>query len=143
MTRLTKVATLAASILRQMPGIGQWQIKFLLLLFPLWLSIRGRHNFANLARYGGYREGAFRDNFAKSFDWLTFNRLLCQQTLGPDLIIGFDPSYLPKSGKFTEGQGEYWSGCAGQVRPGLEISGIAAVDLQSNTALHLAAFQTN
>ena len=125
-----------------MPGIGRWQTRFLLLLFPLWLSIRGRHNFANLARYGQYGEGAIRNNFARKFDWWTFNRLLCQTTLGPDLILGFDPSYLSKSGKFTEGKADYWSGCAGQVLPGLEISGIAAVDLQTNSALHVGAFQT-
>lgn len=34
------------------------------------------------------------------------------------------------------------SGCAGQVKRGLEISGIAAVDLDYKVALHLTAFQT-
>ncbi|NJC24525.1 transposase [Neolewinella antarctica] len=142
MTRLTKVTALAASILQQMPQIGKWQRKFLLLLFPLWLSIRGRHNFANLARYSVYGEGAFRHNFAKPFDWLTFNRLLCLRSLGPDRILAFDPSYLPKSGHYTEGVAKFWSGSARQVRPGLEISSIAAVDLADSTALHLEAFQT-
>ena len=67
MTRLTKVATLAASILRQMPQIGKWQRKFLLHLFVLWLSIRGRHNFANLARYDIFGEGAYRNNSVVQF----------------------------------------------------------------------------
>ena len=142
MTRLTKVATLAASILQQMPRTGKWQRQFLLHLFVLWLSIRGRHNFANLARYGSYGEGAYRNNFAKTFDWLSFNRRLCQQALSADVALAFDPSYLAKSGKHTEGVAKYWSGCAGQVKHGLEISGIAAIDLETSTALHLVAFQT-
>ena len=142
MTRLTKVATLAASILRQMPQIGKWQRGFLLHLFVLWLSIRGRHNFANLARYGIFGEGAYRNNFAKPFDWLAFNRRLCQQALSTDLALAFDPSYLVKSGHHTEGVAKYWSGCAGQVKHGLEISGVAAIDLETSTALHLVAFQT-
>lgn len=142
MTRLTKVATLAGSILQQMPDIGKWQRRFLLLLFPLWLSIRGRHNFANLARYGKYREGAYRNNFAKPFDWLIFNRILCQQFLGDNMILAFDPSYITKSGKHTDGVDKFWSGCAGQAKRGLEISGVAAVDIDSKVALHLTAFQT-
>ncbi len=125
-----------------MPEIGKWQRQFLLLLFPLWLSIRGRYNFANLARYGCYRERTYRNNFAKRFDWLTFNRILCQQNLGGNTILAFDPSYIAKSGKHTDGVGKYWSGCAGQVKHGLEINGIAAVDVDTNTALHLTAFQT-
>ena len=125
-----------------MPEIGKWQRQFLLLLFLLWLSIRGRHNFANLARYGQYNEGAYRKNFSKAFDWLTFNRILCEKALGSHAILAFDPSYISKSGKHTDGVGKFWSGCAGQVKHGLEISAIAAVDLDNNAALHLAAFQT-
>ena len=142
MTHLTKVATLASSILRQMTGIGTWQYKFLLTLFPLWLSIRGRYNFANLARYSNYIESTFRNNFAKEFNWLDFNHRLVKRTLTGPLLIALDPSYLPKSGKFTEGLDSYWSGQAGAVKRGLEICGLAAVDYQHNQAMHLRAFQT-
>ena len=103
MTHLTKVATLASSILQQMTGIGAWQRQFLLALFPLWLSIRGRYNFANLARYGARAESTYRNHFAKPFDWLDFNCRLVKQTLSGPLIIALDPCYLPKSGKCTEG----------------------------------------
>jgi hypothetical protein len=57
-------------------------------------------------------------------------------------VIGFDPSYIPKSGKKTEGVGKFWSGCAGAPKWGLEISGIAAIDLDNHTAMHLEAIQT-
>lgn len=142
MAHLTKVATLADSILRQMAGIGRCQHRFIVHLVALWLSIRGRHNFTNLGRYGAMAEGTYRDNFKSDFDWLTFNTQLVKQHLGDRLILAVDPSYLPKSGKHTAGVGKFWSGQAGQVKPGLEICGIAAVDLDTKTAMHLIAFQT-
>ena len=142
MAHLTKVATLADSILRQIPNIGCWQCRLLLHLFPLWLCIRGRHNFVNLARYGKYAEGTYRNNFARSLDWLDFNTRLVDQQLGDRLILAVDPSYLPKSGKHTAGVAKFWSGQAQQAKPGLEICGVAAVDLDTKTALHLVAFQT-
>ncbi len=36
----------------------------------------------------------------------------------------------------------FWSGCAGKAIWGLEISGIAAIDLENNTAFHLEAIHT-
>jgi hypothetical protein len=38
--------------------------------------------------------------------------------------------------------GWYWSGCAGKSKWGLEIGGIAAIDIDNHTALHLEAVQT-
>lgn len=142
MAHLTKVATIADSILQQMSGIGRCQHRFIVHLVTLWLSIRGRHNFTNLARYGDLAEGTYRDNFKRQFDWLAFNTQLVNQHLGKHLILAVDPSFLPKSGKCTAGVGKFWSGQAGQVKPGLEICGIAAVDLDTKTAMHLTAFQT-
>lgn len=56
--------------------------------------------------------------------------------------IAFDPSYISKSGKHTPGLGRYWSGCAQSSKWGLEISGIAAIDVDNNFAFHLEAVQT-
>ena len=64
------------------------------------------------------------------------------QYLSQDRIIAFDPSYVRKSGKHTPGVGYFHSGCAGGRRWGLEFSGIAVVDLEDKTALHLEAVQT-
>ncbi|VAW86339.1 hypothetical protein MNBD_GAMMA16-848 [hydrothermal vent metagenome] len=142
MTYRTKIEILAEQILEKLPSVGAWQRNFLLHLFVLWLSIRGRHNFINLARYGNYTEYTFRKHFDKAFDFLAFNRHLVMQYTSADRIIAFDPSFLPKSGKHTVGRGYYWSGCAGKELLGLEISGISAVDLKDKTALHLEAIQT-
>lgn len=91
---------------------------------------------------GGYKEGAYRENYGRSFDWLQFNVLLAEQTLSNDLAIAFDPSFLPKSGKHTPGIGYFYSGCAGRELRGLELSGLAVIDQQDKTALHLEAIQT-
>ena len=87
MSHLPKVATLADSILRQMTNINSWQYCFLLYLFPLWLSIRGWHNFVNLAYYGRFAEGAYRNNFGGSFAWLDFNTRLVKEQLGDRVIL--------------------------------------------------------
>ena len=57
-------------------------------------------------------------------------------------IIVIDPSYIKKSGKHTSGRNHYWPGVAGEVKWGLEIAGIASIDLDNHTAFHLEAVQT-
>ena len=111
-------------------------------LFSLLLAMRGRYNFYNMARWSCSVESTFRDNYAKTFAWLEFNTLLVDQYLSDDLAIAFDPSFVPKSGKHTPGLGYFYSGCAGRELRGLELSGIAVVDQQDKTALHLEAIQT-
>jgi hypothetical protein len=125
-----------------MPQVGRWQTKFLLHLFILWLSIRGRYNFTHLARYGKFKESTYRKHFARYFDWLDFNTRLVDQYLSRDRIIALDPSYISKSGKHSAGVGYYWSGAAGQAKWGQEFCGLAAVDLTDKTALHLLAVQS-
>jgi hypothetical protein len=83
-----------------------------------------------------------RQHFDKEFDFLGFNTVLVSEYCSKRTVIGFDPSYIPKSGKKTCGTGKYWSGCAGAPKWGLEISGIAAIDLDNHTAMHLEAVQT-
>jgi len=125
-----------------MGNIKRWQFKFISNLIPLFLAMRGRYNFSNMARWGDYIEGTYRDNYAKPFDWLAFNVTLAEQSLSTDLAIAFDPSFLPKSGKHTPGLGYFYSGCAGRELRGLELSGLAVIDQQDKTALHLEAIQT-
>lgn len=136
------VRTLTEQILQKMSNIGRWQFKFILHLFPLWLAMRGRYNFNHLARWGQHDEDFYRKNFSRPFDWLGMNITLTRQYLSQDVIIAFDPSYLPKSGKHTPGIGYFYSGCAGRELRGLELSGLAVVDQQDKTALHLEAIQT-
>lgn len=108
----------------------------------LLLSIKGRVNFLQLGRFGNFKEQRYRQQFEKPFPWLDFNKELALSQGGNRFVIAFDPSYISKSGKKTPGLDWYWSGCAGQAKWGLEIGGLAAIDLDNHTAFHLEAVQT-
>ncbi len=126
----------------KLPNINKWRRDFLIETFILFLSIRGRINFLQLARYGKYKEQRYRQQFEKSFDFLTFNKELTLSQGSGRYAIAFDPSYISKSGKKTPGLGWYWSGVANQAKWGLEIGGLAAIDIDNHTAFHLEAVQT-
>ena len=130
------------AILSKMPGMNKWRRDFFRHIVHLFLSMRGRHNFENMERYGTYDECSYRQNFEKPFDFALFNRELIRQTCGPERIAAFDPSYVAKSGKHTPGVGWHWSGSAGKAKWGLEIGGLAVVDIANNTAMHLSCVQT-
>jgi hypothetical protein len=130
------------NVLVKLSDINQWRKDFLVETFILFLSIRGRINFLQLARYGLHKEQRYRQQFEKPFDFLTFNKELTLSHGSGRYVIAFDPSYISKSGKKTPGVGWYWSGCANQAKWGLEIGGLAAIDIDSHTAFHLEAVQT-
>ena len=127
------------TILAKMQGINKWRYDFMLEVFVLFLSIKGRMNFLQLGRYGDHTEQRYRAQFEKTFDFLSFNKELVMEYAGEHLTIAFDPSYISKSGKSTPGVGRYWSGCAAKLKWGLEIGGIAAIDMENRTAFHLEA----
>lgn len=133
---------LVKNILFKMSGINKRQNDFLVEIFGLFLGIKGRLNFLRLGRYGKGCEQSYRSRFSKYFDFLAFNGELVTAQGGERKIIAVDPSYVRKSGKSTPGTGYFWSGVAGSAKWGLEITGIAAVDLEARTAYHLEAVQT-
>jgi len=104
--------------------------------------MRGRRNFKGMERYGERCEKSYRLRFEERFDFLAFNVELCKSELSKDCVLVFDPSYLPKSGKYTPGYGKFWSGCLGRAVPGLEIGCLGVVDMRHNTAFNLEAVQT-
>ncbi len=75
----------------------------LLHLFGLWLTVRGRYNFANLARYGARPESTSRHNFRKRVDFLAFNAALAGRDLGPERILAVDATFVRRSGRHTDG----------------------------------------
>lgn len=111
-------------------------------VFILFLCIRGRINFLQLGRFGVFKEQRYRQQFEKQFNFLEFNKQLLLTSCGSKYAIAFDPSYISKSGKKTPGLGYFWSGCAGRPKWGLEIAGLAAIDIENHTAFHLEAVQT-
>jgi len=142
MTCSTKIEILATQILEKLGTTGAWRTNFLLRLFALWPALLGRYNFVNLGRQGEYCEFTYRKHFAKGFDWLAFNMAIVGEQASNDLIIGIDPSFIPKAGKHTEGVGRFHSGKAGKRKHGIEITGLAAIDMLDKTAYHLEAVQS-
>lgn len=129
-------------MLEKRTDINKWRKDFLTETFMLFLSIKGRINFFQLERYGQFSEQRYRQQFEKPFDFMEFNKDLAISYGSGRYVIAFDPSYISKSGKKTPGLGRYWSGCAQTSKWGLEIGGIAAVDVDNNIAFHLEAIQT-
>ena len=138
----TRGKNLIKTILHKMPQINKWQHKFMNHIFLLCIGMYGRFNFLQMGREGKFNEQTYRNNFKKSFDFMRFNIELVNQHSSGDIIIAFDPSHITKSGKCTPGMGYFYSGCAGQYKRGLEIGGIAAIDVKQNTAYHLEAIQS-
>jgi len=126
----------------KLPNINQWRRSFVIEALLLFMSIRGKINFLQLARYGKFKEQRYRQQFEKPFDFLTFNKEFALSQGSGHYAIAFDPSYVNKSGKKTPGVGWYWSGCANTSKWGLEIGGLAAIDIDNHTAFHLEAVQT-
>jgi len=134
--------TLIMSSLNKMAKLNKYRKDFIVEVFILFMSIKGRINFLQLSRYGKYGEQRYRQQFEKQFDFLEFNKNITLSSGGGRYAIAFDPSYINKAGKKTPGVGYFWSGVAGQAKWGLEIGGIAAIDIENHTAFHLDAVQT-
>jgi len=137
-----KVNTLIINILDSKFKLNKSRKDFFIEVILLFLCIRGHINFLQMGRLSKFGEQRFRQHFEQTFGFMTFNKTLISENAGKKIIIGFDPSYVSKSGTKTYGTGYFWSGQAGQVKHGLEISGIAAIDLENHTAMHLEAVQT-
>jgi hypothetical protein len=137
-----KVETFTGAILQKMTGVCKSQMKFIVHIVHLFLSMRGRKNYLMMGRYGTYCEQTYRQNFEKDFDFKQLNRDLIKTYCGKELAWIFDPSYIKKSGKQTPGTGYFWSGCANSVKWGIEISSLAIADIENHTAMHYHASRT-
>lgn len=135
------IEILTATILSKMSCISKWQSKFFIETVKLWFRLRGRYTFENLARQGTLSSESYRSNFSKFFDFKKFNLELFNY-LDTEKIWAFDPTYLSKSGKKTYGIGYFWSGCKQKVSRGIELAGLAIVDVRNHSAFHYYATQT-
>jgi hypothetical protein len=136
--------TIVNDILKQMPGLGLPQRKFLATLFVTILVLRGRVNFRNLSRYCDYSERTIARQFREPFDWPAFHQRVLMTALDPrsEVVSAHDASFIPKSGKQTFGLGHFFNGCASRAERGLEISTLAVVDVTRRCAFTLAVAQT-
>jgi DDE superfamily endonuclease len=136
--------TIVHDILKQIPGLGQPQQKFLATLFITILVLRGRVNFRNLSRYCDYSERTIARQFREPFAWPDFHQRVLMTALDPhaELVSAHDASFIPKSGKQTFGLGHFFNGCASRAERGLEISALAVVDVTHRCAFTLSVSQT-
>ncbi|MDE2954457.1 MAG: transposase [Gemmatimonadota bacterium] len=56
--------------------------------------------------------------------------------------MALDASFIPKSGNKTYGLDYFFNGCHSKTEKGLEICGVALVDVEENTAYPLSVRQT-
>lgn len=134
---------LVINILRGL-AMSKSQRHFLEGLLVTILVTRGKITFRNLSRYSAVCERTYSRHFAKSMDWVGFNRQVIDATFGPDSprIVAFDPTFIPKAGKHTFGRSSFWNGLKSRSEKGLEISAVAVVDLTRNQGLTLSVQQT-
>ena len=138
----TRGKRLLKTIVKKMPRINKWQRKFLSEIFLLCLGLNGRFNFLQMGREGNYHEQTYRNQFSKPFDFMQMNKEMIKTVGSGEYILAFDPTYIKKSGKQTPGVGYFYSGCSAQYERGLELGGLAAIDVKQRTAYHLEAVQS-
>lgn len=142
MQELSEFKVQIKNLLNKGKSINIARQRFMVRIFGLFLGVKGRINFLQLERYSDMNEQSFRNQFEVNFDFLTFNKNLVLENGSAENLLAFDPSFISKAGKKTPGVGYFWSGTASKAKWGLEIGGIAAVDVVNRTAFHLEAFQT-
>ncbi|MFY7937669.1 MAG: transposase [Flavobacterium sp.] len=133
---------LAETILADIAAFSKPVKKFLSTLFSQWFSISGRYNFVNMARYMNYNEQSLRNGFERGVNFFVINQKIIQNHNPQELVLAFDPTFIPKSGKHTCGLDLFWNGKEQRVKKGLELGCLAAIDVDNQTALHLEAIQT-
>ena len=110
------------------------------------ISFQGRANYSNLSRYSELSEKTYRRWFAKEkLDFIKFNQIGNNEIIPAKAIkvAAMDCSFVSKSGKKTYGLGNFYNGSQGKAQTGLEISTLAIVDVDFNTAYHVSTRQTS
>lgn len=132
------------TILGQMSNISKPQANFLVTMLTTLMLLQGKMNFRNLSRYSGLCEKTYSRQFRKPFDFVEFNRLaVCCTIPKPHTqIAAMDCSFCNKSGKHTWGLDKFYNASLGKAQKGLEISTLAIVDVDYNTAYNLSTRQT-
>ena len=101
-------------------------------------------NYTQMERFGTHTEKTYRQAHLQEINWLKFNLTLMKRLFkaGERTAIAIDPSYISKSGKCTPWTGRFWSGCAQAAKWGLEILGVAAINIDQHESFSLIAEQS-
>jgi hypothetical protein len=108
------------------------------------ISLRGKANYTNLSRYSDLNEKTYRCQLAKKLNFIEFNQLGNKISIPESAVkvAALDCSFVNKSGKKTYGLGTFWDSKQGTAEKGLEISMLAVVDVDYNTAYPVSTRQT-
>ncbi len=136
--------TSVEQILSQMPALAKPQFKFLVAMFAAFFAFRGKANMTNLHRFGAPHPRTQARWHNRPFDFADFNLKLVDEAHAFEhrLAAAIDASFIPKNGKHTFGLGKFYNGCHCRSERGLEISLLALVALDHNTAWAIDARQS-
>lgn len=132
------------AVLKKMSTVLKPQRTFLIVVLTTLMYLPGKVNFRNLSRYSELHEKTYSREFRRPFDFVEFNRLSLAETLthNSTFAVAIDASFIPKSGQCTYGLDYFYNGTQERAEKGLEISTLALVDIDYNTAYHLSSRQT-
>lgn len=132
---------LMTTIIEQITGLSKWQKTFFVRIIKGFLGIGGNLTFRNMSRYLSMHEKTISRNFNKFFPFSALNATMIKHVTDCS-VIAYDPFFVAKSGKNTEGCASFWNGCASKAERGLEFGLLAIIDVVRNIAYPLHAQQT-
>jgi len=132
------------SVLECLPNISRPQKKFLRHVLELLWLFPGSATFRNLSRYSDYCEKSFARWYSRELDFVSLNQdiILSHVPVEHEQALALDASFIGKSGKNSYGLGSFWNGSHSRSERGQEISVLAWVDIDANTAYALSVEQT-
>jgi len=129
------------SIISTIPKTSKPQIKFLSKFLRILCFFSGKANIKNLCRFGNIKIRTTHRQIQKMFKFnhLNYEMLKAQGVLEHKVVAAMDCSFLKKSGEKTENIGYFYDANQGKTAKGLEMSLLALIDLDQNTAYTLDA----
>ena len=139
-----KMFELLKSSLDKLKDVNKYQKRFILALINAIAVCQGKVNFKNMSRYSDISEKCFNRWHSKAFNFFKLNCLILfsKVRVSTELILALDASFIPKSGKKTEGLAKFYNGSNQKSEKGLEVSLLSLVDVNTRTAYSLDAKQT-
>jgi hypothetical protein len=132
------------AVLKRMSSIKKPQRTFLIILLTTLMYLPGKATFRNLGRYSDLHEKTYSRGFRRDFNFVQFNTLSLSDwvTNGHTWAVAIDCSFSPKSGQQTYGLDYFYNSQHSRSEKGLELSTLALIDVDYNTAYHFSSRQT-
>ena len=126
-----------------MRGVSKPVARFMKTLAQAFLSVRGRCNFRNPARYVPVCEHTLSRGFGRRFDFVGFARVFFELFLPNDTFVAaLYTTFVTKSGKHTFGKDKFFSALCGKAIGGLELWVLALVSVEKKKAFSLGVRQS-